>query len=198
MDKIINYIKGQVKPVFMPPGKRLPGKVGNEYFCYLMSSGLAVVYNGNNPRPLGIVSGSSLLGLSQLLYPKGDFEVRIIHPSLIYTISAATLLAMINSNNQWFSLSSHLSEFVYFVSSRTEREKRIRTAELILQTLYLLQSESDEVRLAHTINDYLRDITGLSHSTIVRTVNTLKKQGKIEVQNGLLLRLNTSSSSGQA
>ncbi|CNI11519.1 putative DNA-binding transcriptional regulator [Yersinia aldovae] len=188
MDRVIEQIKKRVIPATVPPGGVLRGKIGDQYQCYFLDSGLAVVYSDNNPRPLGAVRGSHLFGLSQLLCPKGEFKLKIIHSSIIYTIPATSLIAIIDETNQWSGLASHLSELVYFISNRTEKDKKNHTASLILQTLHMLQKESEEVRLAHTVNDYVREITGLSHSTVTRGLDALKKQGYIEIHNGILLR----------
>lgn len=191
MKSIIENIKNQIDPVRVPPGKVLHGRVGDQYQCYFIDSGLAVVYSDNNPKPLCTISGSNLFGLSQILCPKGGYTIKIIHSSDVYTIPAEALLAMIKENNQWPSLASGLSELVYTISERNKKDGKKHTVALMLQTLEMLQNESEEVRLAHTVNDYVKHITGLSHSTVTRGLDELKKQGRIDIQNGLLLRFDT-------
>ncbi|WP_411750942.1 helix-turn-helix domain-containing protein [Serratia sp. (in: enterobacteria)] len=188
MQAMIECIKMQVKPVRVPPGKLLLGKVGNEYQCYFIDSGLAVVYSDTNPKPLCMIKGSHLFGLSKILCPKGGYSIKIIHASDVYAIPAGELLTIIEENNQWQSLASCLSDFVHVISNRNDKERKSHTATLILQTLEMLQNESEEVRLAHTVNDYVGAITGLSHSTVIRGIDGLKKQGSIDIKNGLLLR----------
>lgn len=172
------------------PGQMVQGNVDKEYQCYFIESGLAVVYISKNTKPLMVVTGAQIVGLSHLVYPQGDFTLKIIHASVVYALPASTLLQIIKTDNLWAEVAYFLAQEFYDLSHNSQRMKNNPVEDLIPQTLQMLQNESEEVRLTHAVSDYVCNITGLPPSTVKRSLSTLKKQGHIEVQNGLLLRCN--------
>lgn len=188
MEKIEKYFKNQSSPLFLRPGQRMMGNVNNEYQCYFIESGLAVVYISDITKPRAVVTGTQIVGLSYLFCPQEDFTLKMIHASVVYVLPASVLLSIINESCLWPEVAYALAEECHELSHNGQRTKNSRVEELIPKTLQMLQNESEEVRLTHTVNDYVCNITGLSQSTVKRSLNALKKQGYIDVQNGLLLR----------
>lgn len=187
MSVIIEYIRKKGTISYPRPGCVLSGSMAHQYCCYFFESGLAALYGMNNAKPLSLVSEPQLLGLSHLFHPHSELTLKIIHPSVIYAVPSSSLFHVINEGNLWSNVASHLSQQIYDISSRTEKNKKKHASGLIGQTLKMLQNESEEVRLTHTASEYVREITGLSCSTVNRELHLLKKQGDINVQNGLLL-----------
>lgn len=188
MGGIKKHIKNLSSPVTLPPGQLVPGMIDDEYQCYIVESGLAVVYINEHTRPLMVLTDAQVVGLSHLIYPYGDFTLKIIHSSVVYSLPASTLLPVINQKDLWPEVAYLLAQEFYALSYHLQRTKKSQIEDLVSQALRMLQHESEEVRLTHTVNDYLCHITGLSPSTIKRNLENLKKQGYIEIQNGLLLR----------
>ena len=111
-----------------------------------------------------------------------------MHSSNVYKVPEGILLEIINRNSDWEKLAIHLSKIFTLINRQREKKRKEKTRNLIISTLEMLNNESDEVRLAHTVSCYLRNLTGLSKSTIARELESLKKQGCIDIRNGVLLR----------
>lgn len=186
MEALMDYIKDKGTPIYVTPGSILTFKLNNQHACYFMESGLSVLHCFNNSKPLAIINKSQLLGLNYLVYPHGELKLKIIHSSVIYAVPVTSLLPIINEANLWPNVASYLAQQIYVLVNC--RDKKKHTSILIVQTLKMLQAESEEVKLTHTVSHYIREITGLSLSTINRSLEILKQEGSIDVQNGVLLR----------
>lgn len=187
MNKIVNLMRAEGVRSILPSGSMLNGNIDGEYYCYLIDSGLAVVYPQSKGKSLTVVNKTTVLGLNHLLCPKGDFVIKIIHSSVIYTLPAPLVLKAIEENDHWSALAGLLSNWVYSLSLGPEKDRNLDTASLISQTIQMLQDEDEEVRLTYTVLNYVMDITGLSRSTVVRALEALKAEGKIEINKGLLM-----------
>lgn len=189
MKNIINFIIKKSFPIIFRPGQKIKGNMGDDYYCYFVVSGSAVIYIRNNIKPLAVVGAGQLVGLSQLICHQDDFTLKIMQTSEIYALSATTFLQMVDETGLWREVAYALAQ-EYHEHNNVLRSKNIKVDELIPQTLRMLECESEEVRLTHAVKDYVCSITGLSQSTVKRSLSTLRKNGDIEMQNGLLLRFN--------
>lgn len=188
MEMIIKEITTRITPLKVSPGVTLEGKMGEEYICYFFTGGLGVVYVDRTAEPLYTIREPVLVGLSQLLSHEGEINVKVMHSSNVYKVPEGILLEIINRNSDWEKLAIHLSKIFTLINRQREKKRKEKTRNLIISTLEMLNNESDEVRLAHTVSCYLRNLTGLSKSTIARELESLKKQGCIDIRNGVLLR----------
>lgn len=189
MQTIIDYIRQAGTQSYAMPGTLIPSECDGAYSCHLIETGVAVIYTTPLRRATGTVEGPCVVGLGQMLHPMEGLTIKMIHPSVVYSIPAHTLSLMIKQNNLWPVVASQLSRTVNDLREKMNKRKKGDTAALVYATLLSLKNESEDVRIAHSVTDYVSEITGLSSSTVSRTVDTFKKQRCIEVHNGLLIRL---------
>lgn len=189
MQRIIDFIKSNGEQSFSFPGTVIASKCNDSYWCHFIEKGVAIIYSDIHSRPSGMVNGPYVVGLNQIMYPEEGLTLKMIHSSIVYSISVKSLSDMICQNNLWSVLVCHLSEMVYELHSKTHKRKKVDVVSVVYSTLQSLQKESEEVRLAHTATDYVSGITGLSSSTVARVLDTLKKERSVDVYNGLLIRL---------
>lgn len=197
MQNIMNFIRLNGTPASVSPGELITSKSHDIYLCHLLESGTGVIYSDIHSRSTGIVNGPSVVGLNQILYPEQGLALKMIHPSTVYSIPAQELSAMIQQNNLWSVLAFHLSELIYELHNKNHKSKMVDTTAIVYSALQSLHKESEEVRMAHTAKGYVVDITGLSSSTVSRALDVFKKQRRIEVYNGVLIRLHECVASPQ-
>ncbi|MBE4810072.1 MULTISPECIES: helix-turn-helix domain-containing protein [unclassified Enterobacter cloacae complex] len=189
MQKIIDLIRQKGTAKAVAPGEIIKSRHNGIFLCHLIESGIAVIFADIHERPLRTVYGPHIIGLNQLFHPQEGLAFKMIHPSVVYSIPVQQLLTMIEENGLWSELAVNLSELVLELSVNARKRKTDETADVVYKILQSLQDESEEVRISHTVNDYVRYLTGLSASTVSRTIDTFKKEHCIEVQNGVLIRL---------
>lgn len=189
MKKIVDFIRSYGTFETVAAGALIKSKHNDIFTCHLIETGMAVTYYDIHARPAETVRGPCIVGLTQLLHPQDGLGFKMIHPSVIHSIPAHMLSKMITENNMWHEVAEYFSGLVYELSLKGSKRKTEDTATVIYKALQSLQHETEEVRIMHTVNDYVQYLSGFSYSTISRTLDVFKKQGCIEIQNGLLIRL---------
>ena len=189
MQKIFDFIRLNGTRKSVSAGTLIKSKNNDVISCHLIETGLVVIFTDIHCRPVRTVYGPHVVGLNQLLHPQEELAFKLIHSSVVYSIPAITLTTMVKENNLWPTLAAHLSELVYELSYKNKRYKIEDRAAMVYKILQSLQNESEEVRITHTVNDYVCYLTGLSSSTVSRTLDMFKRKHYIEVHNGLLIRL---------
>lgn len=189
MEKIVDFIRAHGATETVAAGTLIKSEINGIFTCHLIETGMAVIYSDIHSRPAETVRGPYVAGLTQLLHPQDGLAFKMIHPSLIHSVPAQMLSEMIDKNNLWPLLAKHLSGLVYKSSRKNCKQITEDTATNIYKILQSLENESEEVRITHTVNEYVQYLSGLSYSTVSRTLDVFKKQGCIEIQKGLLIRL---------
>lgn len=189
MKNIIDFIRLNGSASCVSPGTLIQNECQSLTLCYFIESGCALIYSDVASRPIGTVHGPYIVGLSQILAPEGSLALKTINASTVYAIPAFKLFALIQQKNLWSVLAMHLSELVFELHSKTSKRKKIDASSVVFKSLQSLQQESEDVRIAYRVTDYVSGITGLSPSTVSRVLEDLKKQHRIEVHNGVLIRL---------
>lgn len=187
---IINKIKTNIKPTKFSPGFILKGQENGQYSCFLITTGLAVVYIAEDREPCYIVHEPTLVGVSQLLCREGSVNVKIMHSANVYIIPELMLLKMMDNNENWKEMAIYLSKISHRLYLQKEIHRKSNTHDLIRRALDMLDKESEEVKLVHTVNSYVRTLTGLSQSTVTRELDMLRKKGNIDIRHGTLFSFN--------
>ncbi|MBK5143120.1 helix-turn-helix domain-containing protein [Budviciaceae bacterium BWR-B9] len=159
--------------------------------CYLVQDGYVQLHRIQDEMIMYSSSAPTILGLSSNLIPGAEdffFTTKTTTTIAILTTSKATQI--IESENLWEYLSIFQAYIIRRMHEYHGRTTALSAYEITRNQLINLMHEPDEVRNNITAVQYIQDHTRLSRSGVMKMLSQLKKGNYIELNKGLLIKIN--------
>lgn len=160
----------------------------DEPVCYLVTGGDVSIYRKEDQLLLVNLTTPSIIGLSK--NAEQIINIVTISKCSLARIKRSDALKIIEEKNLWRLLSffyMDLSEKLYL---SFDMNTRLSSYEKIRIQLFELMAETETYRLNISAEQYIRDKTLLSRSGVMRILSDLRKGGYIEMERGVLLKIN--------
>ncbi|HEX4501805.1 MAG TPA: helix-turn-helix domain-containing protein [Scandinavium sp.] len=186
-DRIISALQSQAKKIECPANKKLTYLRRGVPVCYLILEGSATIRREGDSLVLGVAKGPTILGLTNMLHASTEqYYCRAESVLSVYYISDAKARDVIGKLNLWEDLCKVLSFIIYHQAKYTDDMVAQSAHEVICNNILKLMKEPEEVRDAISVARYVQERTLYSRSGIMRTIATLKQNGKIRLEDGHL------------
>lgn len=148
--------------------------------------GIISLYRLNDDRLLYNFIAPKIIGLN--LYMDATFTYYRACTEVSYEFLPLTAaLRIIEEKNLWKEAALNQMAITAQAFKYLNNMTGVSSYALILNCLYQLQAEPDVIRLRRTAADYIVDKSGLSRSTVMKSLAKLRSDGNVILSKGLLM-----------
>jgi hypothetical protein len=172
-------------------GRRLILSSKNVHLCCLIVKGKYQFHRQADGLVVAFGSGPTILGIGNFTNLYLDSYIKTLTACEIGIMSTDEALKLIESENLWHILAEHLLVISAKFYTVAQQLSTPTSYEIVRSQIMELMSEDAFIRNSMTVETYIRKKTNLSRSFIMRILSSLKKGGYIELQRGMLIKINS-------
>jgi len=189
-NELVEHLLPHAEMKIIPARKKLFLTIGDENFCYLLTSGQATLHKEENNLVLATVTGPTLVGLGQLPEQTIKGYLKPLASCEIGVISHEKVLAVVEEHNLWKTATHHMIVVFNKLYAINQHLTARTSYALVRAQLNELMNEDISIRNSISAERYVRDKTNLSRSGIMRILSALREGGYIELSRGFLQKVN--------
>lgn len=172
------------------PRRRLSLKVGNEWYCYLILKGRAFVHRQSDDTAIMSFSAPGLIGTANMTEMKIDGYIKTLTLCEIGILPLDKACEVIDKHALWEVLAKHMMVVSGKLFLFNQQLTAPTSYEIVREQLLVLLSEDASLRENITAEHYIRGKTNLSRSGVMRILAALREGGYIEINRGILQKVN--------
>ncbi|HEC0404118.1 TPA: helix-turn-helix domain-containing protein [Klebsiella aerogenes] len=192
--KEIQYIIEKVAPFAEPftasKGEVLRYNIASKHNCYILHTGSVTLNRRGDGLILNAENAPFILGVSNQFATSENLYVKVMEDSQMSRLSVERFNLLAESYNLWQNLCYLLIYNATKVYSHASMICQLSSYDLIKFQLQELINEPEKIRLNITAANYILNRTYLSRSGVMRILASLKTQGHIILQRGILIKIN--------
>lgn len=188
--RLVDALKPYTELKTILPRRRLHLNVRDTTYCYLIVEGRITLHRLSDDKMLATVSSPAIFGMARQFMPNIDIYLTTVTPTLIGKMPAEQAEKWISELGLWESLSKHMMVIMEKLYVHNVQVSAPTVFEIVCAQLQELMSEAHSLRGNVTAEQYIRNKTSLSRSRVMQVLADLKKGGYIDIERGILIRVN--------
>ncbi|WP_049292243.1 helix-turn-helix domain-containing protein [Franconibacter helveticus] len=189
IEAILDKVSPFAEPFIATRGEVLQYNISGKHQSYLLHSGSITLNRRGDGMILKKESAPFILGVSNQYSSNGSLYVKAIENSQLSRLSAERFNLLIGSYNLWQELSYLLIYNASSMYAHSAMNSQMSSYDLIRFQLNELMNEPDNIRQSTTAANYILNRTYLSRSSVMRIIASLRNEGYITLQRGVLVHL---------
>lgn len=158
--------------------------------CYLVFEGRGLVCRNKDNLVISTTRSPVILGLTSVLFPLNEeYYWRPDKECVAMMIDVDVVRQVISEKNLWQHLSTMLGYIAYRLNDHNVKLTARSGLSIICKQIYALMDEPIEVRRKVGLTNYILDRTLLSRSYVMKIVSEMKAQGKIVLEDKVLVKV---------
>ncbi|MDK9604312.1 helix-turn-helix domain-containing protein [Lelliottia wanjuensis] len=158
--------------------------------CYLVFEGRGLICRNRDNLVLTTSRAPMIVGLTSILFPLNEeYYWRPETDCIAMRLDASAARQIISDNNLWQHLATLIGYIAYRLNDHNVKLTARSGLSIICKQIYALMDEPIEVRRKVGLTNYILDRTLLSRSYVMKIVAELKAQGKIVLDDKVLIKV---------
>lgn len=158
--------------------------------CYLVFEGRGLMCRSKDNLVVSTTRSPLIIGLTSIFFPLTEtYYWRPEKDCVAMVIDVDVVRQVISEKNLWENLSTILGYIAYRLNDHNIKLTARSGFSVICKQIYALMGEPIEVRRKVGLTNYILDRTLLSRSYVMKIVAELKAQGKIVLEDKVLVKV---------
>jgi len=157
---------------------------------FILHSGIVAVYRTRDQLLLKFIEAPMIVGMNDLIDTNAGFYMQACGEIKYEIKPLKSTLEIINQRNLWQEAAYSYMYAIKRLLEAHETSVGLSTYELIRLNLVSLMTEKEDLRLTVNACDYIQEKTHLSRSRVMKILSDLKAGDYIEIQRGILIKIN--------
>jgi len=161
-----------------------------EQMTFLLHEGTMAVYRSKDHLLMRYFEAPMIFGMNDLIDMTDGMFLKACGDIRYEIMPTKQFIDVVDHNNLWKEAAYTLMYVIKRFAQVHQTTAGLTTYELIKLNLAALMDEKEDLRLSINASDYIQEKTHLSRSRVMKILSDLKIGGHIELQRGILMKLN--------
>ncbi len=184
IDTLIKALTPLGEQIHIVARKRIAWGTREKSYVYLVIQGEVSVLRISDGLLLGTTSEPHVLGFTEMFCPIRSNLIRAETNSILIRVDAALVVPEIERLHLWRAVAELATYHTTYMVYRDMQLVNQRTPPVIYQYLQEMDQLPEERKYQINILNYIQERSGLSRSSILNVVSTLKKHKYIDYERG--------------
>lgn len=188
--ELIKNISEHMQFADYPKNWILPYSKGKEALCYVVTEGFVAIHRKSDDLLMTTLKPPMVIGLGSIVPFVDSVYLKTATQCTLGALPQSQAMAIVDDKGLWKPLANHLIALLNKLFVINQQLIGPSAYEIVRTQLLYLMNEPDDYRESKFVAQYIREKSLLSRSGIMKILSQLRQGGYIEVENGILKKVN--------